>query len=64
MLEKCVCCSGKQSADCCGLLLTQEKNAKTPSSLMRSRYSAYALGGYGDYLLLQDEIAYRNGRML
>ena len=51
MLKKCVCCSGKQTADCCGLLLSQEKIAKTPSSLMRSRYSAYALGGYGDYLL-------------
>lgn len=24
---------------------------KTPEQLMRSRYSAYALGGYGEYLL-------------
>jgi SEC-C motif-containing protein len=24
---------------------------KTPEQLMRSRYSAYALGGHGDYLL-------------
>ena len=51
MLENCVCCSGKPVSDCCGLLLSQEKIAKTPVQLMRSRYSAYALGGYGDYLL-------------
>lgn len=28
-----------------------EQRAKTPVQLMRSRYSAYALGGFGDYLL-------------
>lgn len=51
MLENCVCCSGKPLPDCCGSLLSQEKIAKTPVQLMRSRYSAYALGGHGDYLL-------------
>ena len=51
MLENCVCCSGKQLSDCCGLFLSHGKIAKTPVQLMRSRYSAYALGGYGDYLL-------------
>lgn len=51
MLENCVCCSGKRAPDCCGPLLSQRKIAKTPVQLMRSRYSAYALGGHGDYLL-------------
>ncbi len=51
MTEKCICCSGKPADACCGLLLSQEAFAKTPVQLMRSRYSAYALGGYGDYLL-------------
>ena len=51
MLKNCVCCSGKRSKDCCGPLLSQRKIAKTPVQLMRSRYSAYALGGLGDYLL-------------
>jgi SEC-C motif-containing protein len=31
--------------------LSGEAQAKTPEQLMRSRYSAYALGGYGEYLL-------------
>ena len=36
---------------CCGRFLDQGKFAKTPVQLMRSRYSAYALGGYGEYLV-------------
>ncbi len=51
MAQTCVCCSGKPMANCCGALLDQSRVAKTPVQLMRSRYSAYALGGYGDYLL-------------
>ena len=51
MLENCVCCSDKPMSKCCGLFLSQEKVAKTPVQLMRSRYSSYVLGGYGDYLL-------------
>ena len=51
MLKNCICCSGKPADTCCALLLSQENFAKTPVQLMRSRYSAYALGGYGDYLL-------------
>lgn len=31
--------------------MSDEVQAKTPEKLMRSRYSAYALGGYGVYLL-------------
>jgi len=49
--ETCTCCSGKCAQDCCAPLLNRQSIAKTPVQLMRSRYSAYALGGYGDYLL-------------
>jgi SEC-C motif-containing protein len=31
--------------------LQQQKYPPTPEKLMRSRFSAYTLGGYGDYLL-------------
>lgn len=46
---KCVCCSGKEYADCCkpyheGAL------PETALALMRSRYSAYALGK-ADYII-------------
>ena len=47
----CPCGSGKIFAACCGRLLTGSEQARTPEQLMRSRYSAYALGGYGEYLL-------------
>ena len=46
----CICCSGKPFNACCDRFLNQHKLPKTPEQLMRSRYSAYALGGYGDYL--------------
>ncbi len=47
----CPCCSGKRFSDCCGQYLENNKTPKTPSQLMRSRFSAYALGNYGEYLL-------------
>jgi SEC-C motif-containing protein len=47
----CPCDSSKPFKICCEPLLLRLKRAKTPVQLMRSRYSAYALGGYGDYLL-------------
>ena len=47
----CPCNSNKPFKVCCEPLLQCQKVAKTPAQLMRSRYSAYALGGYGDYLL-------------
>jgi len=49
----CPCGSGKTYADCCGRWhagYTQDQPAPTPEALMRSRYSAYALGLI-DYLL-------------
>ena len=47
----CCCDSGKPFKQCCGLLLVGAVLPKTAKKLMRSRYTAYALGGYGDYLL-------------
>jgi SEC-C motif-containing protein len=50
-LRNCVCGSNRQFAQCCQPLLDDIRSATTPEELMRSRYSAYALGGYGKYLL-------------
>lgn len=49
--DPCVCDSGKPFGQCCRPFLENEKRPRTPKQLMRSRYSAYALGGYSDYLL-------------
>ncbi len=51
MSNPCICGSQRLFSDCCQPLLSGKVQAKTPESLMRSRYSAYALGGYGKYLL-------------
>ena len=50
-LRNCVCGSNKPFGQCCQPLLDDIRPAATPEELMRSRYSAYALGGYGKYLL-------------
>jgi SEC-C motif-containing protein len=47
----CPCGSGKRFASCCQRFLSGQEPARTPEQLMRSRFSAYALGGYGRYLL-------------
>jgi SEC-C motif-containing protein len=51
MSDLCPCCSNKLFDRCCGRFLEQGHNAKTAEQLMRSRYTAYALGDHGDYLL-------------
>ena len=51
MPELCHCGLNKTFDNCCGRFLTAGHLPKTPEQLMRSRYVAYALGGYGDYLL-------------
>ncbi len=51
MTNYCICGSGKLFEKCYSPLLNGTRRAKTPEQLMRSRYSAYALGNYGDYLL-------------
>ena len=47
----CPCGKQKSLASCCGRFHSGKSDAKTPEQLMRSRYSAYALGGLGEYLL-------------
>lgn len=50
-MTSCICGKSKPFTACCGRFLSGESYAKTPEQLMRSRYCAYALGGYGEYLL-------------
>lgn len=47
----CICTSGKAFDQCCQPLLDRTTFAKTPHQLMRSRFSAFALGGHGSYLI-------------
>jgi SEC-C motif-containing protein len=51
MASLCACNSQKLFDDCCGRFLSGSQQARTPEQLMRSRYSAYALGDHGEYLL-------------
>ena len=50
-MKSCICGKSKPFSKCCERFLSGNANAKTPEQLMRSRFSAYALGGYGEYLL-------------
>jgi SEC-C motif domain protein len=47
----CLCDSGKPFKKCCERFLSGSAIATTPKQLMRSRYTAYALGNNGEYLL-------------
>ena len=51
MILLCPCGKDKNFEHCCGRFLSGKAIAKTPEQLMRSRYSAYSLGHYGEYLL-------------
>jgi SEC-C motif-containing protein len=42
--SRCPCLSGLPYADCCGPLHRGERAAPTAEALMRSRYSAFAVG--------------------
>ncbi|WP_295801386.1 YchJ family metal-binding protein [uncultured Microbulbifer sp.] len=44
MTENCPCCSGKPFVQCCDLYLSGKTYPNTAEALMRSRYTAYALG--------------------
>ncbi|MCB1649163.1 MAG: SEC-C domain-containing protein [Pseudomonadales bacterium] len=48
--QSCPCQSGKTFAHCCSPYLSGRENPRTVKQLMRSRYSAFALGSYGQYL--------------
>ena len=50
MSDSCPCGSGESYAACCGRLHRGEGRAATAEQLMRSRYSAFAVGDR-DYLL-------------
>lgn len=50
-MQNCICGKSRPFAKCCDRFLSGKQDAKTPEQLMRSRYCAYALGGYGDYLM-------------
>jgi SEC-C motif domain protein len=50
-MKPCACCSGKLFSNCCSPFLSGKALPKTVKQLMRSRYAAFALGGYGQYLL-------------
>ena len=49
--QLCICGSQQWFSRCCEPFLKGAKPAPTPEKLVRSRYSAYALGGHGEYLL-------------
>ena len=50
-MKSCICGKSKPFAKCCDPFLSGKQHAKTPEQLMRSRFSAYALGGHGEYLI-------------
>ena len=51
MTKMCLCDSDKPFEKCCARYLNGSEIAKTPKQLMRSRYTAYVLGNYGEYLI-------------
>ena len=50
-MKPCACGSGKLFSNCCSPFLSGKALPKTVKQLMRSRYAAFALSGYGQYLL-------------
>ncbi len=50
-LSLCPCCSNKIYKQCCGRFLLGLNTPRTVQQLMRSRFTAYSLGGHGEYLL-------------
>jgi SEC-C motif-containing protein len=50
VIAECPCGSGQRYDQCCGRLHRGAALAQTPEELMRSRYSAYALGEF-EYIL-------------
>lgn len=51
----CPCGSGRAFAECCGPFLSGAAAAPTPEALMRSRYTAYAVGDDAYVLSTWDE---------
>ena len=51
MTNQCLCDSSKPFEKCCERFLNGSAIAATPKQLMRSSYTAYALGDQGEYLM-------------
>lgn len=49
--DPCPCCSTQSFAQCCESYLNQVRDAPDPTTLMRSRYTAFCVSDYG-YLKL------------
>ena len=48
--KRCPCGSKQFFEQCCQLVIDDPRGAAVPEQLMRARYSAYALGSYGQFL--------------
>jgi len=57
----CPCCSGKTFEKCCRPHVTGAVKPKTIKQTMRARYTAYALGGYGEFLFHTWHPEFRKG---
>lgn len=47
---RCPCGSKRHFGDCCNPIIINPVLAQAPDQLMRARYTAYCLGGYGQFL--------------
>jgi SEC-C motif-containing protein len=61
-LRRCPCGTGLPYADCCGRLHQRTATAATAEQLMRSRYSAFAVGD-AEYLVTTWHTATRPGAL-
>ncbi len=50
-MQPCPCGNSNSYTACCGLYHSGQEKPATPEILMRSRYSAYAIGTLSDYLI-------------
>jgi len=58
-MSDCPCCSGREYADCCEPLITGAAAAETAEQLLRSRYSAHAVGAV-DYIIATNHASTRD----
>lgn len=50
-MKRCICGNKRSFKGCCEPFLQGKSRPRTATQLMRSRYTAYVLGGYAEYLL-------------
>jgi len=58
-MSECPCCSGRNYAECCEPLISGAVAAQTAEQLLRSRYSAHAVGAI-DYIVDTNHAATRD----